>query len=148
MSKPVLRTLTCPSCSAPVPPPMPGATQLQCVYCRSTIMIEAPKVPVIQPTAPPPNLVRATSAARRPLAAVIVGMAFAIVAAMVAFSSFHMRRASRGVAFDDKEIVSFPAACFANRSMTITGKTFEGTGTLVTIHPNCKLTHQGLHPEG
>jgi DNA-directed RNA polymerase subunit RPC12/RpoP len=133
MAPPKLSALKCPTCSAPLQV-APEQSDIRCQYCGNAIHIERQKAPTPGTVHVPANTVYLDPNAgkmvgRIILFSVLLPVAIPIVIALV----------SVGRSVTKSHVVSFPVVCGTNEEITISGKTFEGKGTLIT-GDNCKLT--------
>ncbi len=128
-SKLQLKEHRCPSCHAPLPVG-PQDAAVTCRYCGTTITIERAKPPKVPPPHVPVQPVLYVPPSTIGPAPVI-GLAFLLLAGAGGIMAIMSVAPS---------FTSLPASCPINGSLTIRGKTFRGTGTLIEANTNCTVT--------
>ncbi len=139
MAAPKLSTFKCPNCSAPLQIP-PHETDIRCHYCGNPVHVERTKAPTMAMGPRPTNTVYLDPNAGKAVGWIIalsVGLPILIplVIGLIALvgTAVHGR------------VMSLPTTCDANDSITISGKTFNGTGPVVVAGVNCKITIKDSH---
>jgi hypothetical protein len=128
-SKLNLKEHRCPSCHAPLPVG-PQDASVTCRYCGNTITIERAKPPKIPSPTPPLQPVLYVPPRSTSVAPVLGAIAFLVVA-VGGISALRLGAS---------HLVTFPATCPVNGTLTISGKTFKGTGTVIEAGANCTVT--------
>lgn len=125
---------TCPNCGAPMELPPVGTPELTCQYCGHVARFDWTKPPYAS-----------SGKSRSPVLPMLVlagGVALTGVVSTV-FLSSNLKTA--GVALAEGAGVAlgaaqnFPMTCGMNQELSIVGRKFEGTGTLITGDINCKI---------
>lgn len=136
----------CPTCGAPLPFAA-DARQVVCQYCGNLIHIEWTRQ-VPQPQGPsmtlyvkPPNTGAVTwIIVLTTLLPVLFGGAISAISAISTMKRSQAIMAQVGAGANPTSVAeTFPVTCGMNQRLEIVGKTFTGSGTLVTGNINCKL---------
>lgn len=132
-----LTSKTCPNCGAPMVL-TPGVSDLPCQYCGNVIHVEwGKKAP---PAAPPLTVyVKPPSFGGLPLIIVLATLIPVAVPLYLAFAPKLTNLANEVAATAGVVTQTFPLTCGLNQEVSVIGRTFEGTGTLITGDINCKI---------
>ncbi len=128
----------CPSCNAPLQV-SPSEAVVTCRYCGNSISIQRQKAPSGVPNvssfgAPghvPSTVLYIPSAS--------VGAA-SFLPALIPLFIFLVIGIGGAVSALGRRFVSLPATCRPNETLTISGKTFDGTQPAIVAGVNCKIT--------
>ena len=128
----------CPSCNAPLQVAANEAV-ITCRYCGNSISIQRQK--------PPPGAQKVTtfgSPGHIPSNVLYIPAAATIGAsvlpALIPLVVFLIIGIGGAVSALGRRFVSLPATCHPNETLTISGKTFDGTQPVVVASVNCHLT--------
>lgn len=132
MATPKLTTFKCPTCSAPLKVAV-EQTDLRCSYCGSSVHVERQKPPAPGRGVPAVNTVYLDPKAGRALTwgILVVTLAPFLILGIVAMVL------ALGVR---KKNATFPMACGTFEELTLTDRTYEGPGPLITAGTGCKVT--------
>ncbi len=129
---PTIAAQRCPNCGAPIPH-SPEQDEVSCQYCGQRLQLA-------------PSRTRGGAAgAQSSVKARVLHGALTVIALLAGAVGFRAldggfsSKAGSGLALPLKA-PSFPLSCGSNQELTISGRKFEGRGTLITADVNCKLT--------
>lgn len=125
----------CPNCGAPMVSPATETPEVTCQYCGHVVRFDFAKHPGrvgargISPLVPVLLVVGGLGAA---------GIAVSVLVASSVKSAGVALAEGAGVALDSSS-EEFPISCGMNKQVSLVGRKFEGTGTLITGDINCKI---------
>ncbi|MBN1610203.1 MAG: hypothetical protein JW940_26485 [Polyangiaceae bacterium] len=128
-----LRTHACPTCGAPLPV-APGATDVRCQYCGNVIHVEWRRPPA-QQVMPQTVYVPQRSYTWVIWVIVLASVVPVLIPLLVFLVPLVFRTATEAGVVQ----TNFPLTCGLNDELNLVGRTYEGTGTLITGEVNCKL---------
>jgi uncharacterized Zn finger protein (UPF0148 family) len=153
MSDGAAMLLQCANCSAPLPPPAHGEIDLVCHYCGGTTRISDPKAHADEPRrerhqeehrepsresherqkSDEAKKAREDSASTKKTRRSAIAIPVVIVGVVAIVVGLRLQRG---------RIASFPLTCGNVDDLTISNRTFDGTGPAVVASKGCKVTIQ------
>lgn len=122
----------CPSCGAPLPVNR-GATSVKCQYCGAAVEVERTRAPPPEDPARPPTVYVSPGLPRAAVIAIVMTALLPIgITTLTMFGSTITGAIT-------SHTITFPMTCGNNDDVQIVGRTYAGSGTLITAGLNCKL---------
>ncbi|HWA70840.1 MAG TPA: hypothetical protein VG937_00825 [Polyangiaceae bacterium] len=124
----------CTNCGAPVATPPVGTSEIACQYCGHLVRFDWTK-----------HAPRSAASGMSPLVPILLVVGGLVAAGIASSVLIAARVHSAGVALAEGAGIAlgsnenFPISCGMNQEVSLVGRKFEGTGTLITGDINCKI---------
>jgi hypothetical protein len=118
----------------------PDVSDLTCTYCGNAVHVERDKAAFTRMGPSRGNTVYVNPNAGKQLVWIIV-----LTTVLPILIPIGIGVAALGKSVLGSRIMSLPATCENNGEMTVTGKTFDGKGPVITAGINCKITIKDCH---